>query len=171
MYPGVLLNGTMGAFMAIILFINFQSQMVEVDAITQLGNRSSFLLELEMQLAARQPMQVILVSLCQFGAMNLAYGYETGDEILYEIAHWLDGERGKGKVFCFSPVTFAMLRPRGIERRPRTGQSGFWTALRVSGTWGTVFAGCRHGYWIWMSGAEGGRWRRLWSAWSLGRCG
>lgn len=36
MYPGVLLNGTMGAFMAIILFVNFQSQMVEVDAIARL---------------------------------------------------------------------------------------------------------------------------------------
>lgn len=156
MYPGVLLNGTMGAFMAIILFINFQSQMVEVDAITQLGNRSSFLLELEMQLAARQSMQVILVSLCQFGAMNLAYGYETGDEILYEIAHWLDGERGKGKVFCFSPVTFAMLQPTGDREAPP-----HWTERildRFKGEWNLGDSVCRVPARVLDMDVRGGRW-------------
>lgn len=109
-----------------------------------------------MQLAARQPMQVILVSLCQSGAMNLAYGYEKRDEILYEIAHWLDGGRGRGRVFRFSPVTFAMLQPTGDEEAsPR------WTERildRFKGEWNLGDSVCRVPARVLDRDARGGRW-------------
>ena len=111
-YPHILLNGTIGVCLAILLFLNFQSQKIDMDPLTGLRNRKSFLADLEEVMAKKHYVQIVLISLCHFSAINLSYGYHRGDEVLYHIARCLERNFGqKGRVFRFSPVTFLLALP------------------------------------------------------------
>lgn len=115
-FPEVLLNGTIGAYMALLLFLNFQSQKIDMDPLTQVGNRNRFLREIDSCLQSGQYFQVAAVTLSQFRAINSRMGYHKGDEVLYSIASWMEDTFPSGKVFRFSPVTFVVLHP-GINNR------------------------------------------------------
>ena len=120
-YPHILLNGTIGVCLAILLFLNFQSEKIDMDPLTGLHNRRSFLAGLEEVMAKKHSVHIVLVSLCHFSAINLAYGYQRGDEILYHIARCLERNFGrKGQVFRFGPVTFLLTLPyQGNEEAER----------------------------------------------------
>lgn len=116
LYPNILLNGTIGICLAILLFLNFQSEKIDMDPLTRLHNRRSFLVDLEEMQTKGSSAQVILIALCQFSAINLAYGYQKGDEVLYHIARWLERRFGRrGRVFRFGPVTFLLVLPYSGE--------------------------------------------------------
>lgn len=110
-YPDVLFNGGIIAAANIILIINFQSRRVEQDTLTSSGNRKSFHQELKLRLGGRQHFQVIVIAIHQFGSVNYRYGSEKGDELLYEIAKWLEGIQSMGSSFRVGNVEFAFLSP------------------------------------------------------------
>lgn len=112
----ILLNGTIAVCLAILLFLNFQTEKIDRDTLTGLRNRRSFLLEAEDALKEQRPIQILSVSLCQFSAINLSFGYQRGDEVLYHIARWLEHTFGRsGRVFRMGPVTFLVELPYSGE--------------------------------------------------------
>ncbi|MDO5407135.1 MAG: bifunctional diguanylate cyclase/phosphodiesterase [Eubacteriales bacterium] len=110
-FSGLLLNGTIMAFAALIIFVNFQNLQVGQDSLTGIGNRKSFFEELSLRLKGGQKFQILLVSLCGFAAVNQQFGYRKGDEFLYHIAKWLEEVHPSGRAFRFSNVTFALICP------------------------------------------------------------
>ena len=116
-YPEQLLNGAISALADLVIFISFQSSRIERDSLTGVYNRKSFLEELTLRTAGRQEYQVILVALKQFARVNQIYGHGGGDAVLFQMADFLRGVAGGGRVFRFSSVEFALLLPgRGEEQ-------------------------------------------------------
>ena len=67
--------------------------------------------ELSLRLAGRQPIQIILVSLQSFSDVNLRYGHNVGDAVLYEAARYLEYLYPQGRAFRTSSVNFALVLP------------------------------------------------------------
>ncbi|WP_130848506.1 diguanylate cyclase domain-containing protein [Intestinimonas timonensis] len=111
LYPEILLNGAIVTMADLILYISFQSRLVEQDSLTGVGNRNSFCNELSLRLASRQRFQVILLGLQQFSDINRRFGHRMGDSFLYEVARQLERLFPRGRVFRFGNVEFALLLP------------------------------------------------------------
>lgn len=110
-YPDVLFNGGIIVAANIILLVNFQSRRVEQDTLTSSGNRKSFHQELTLRLGGHQHFQVIVIAIHQFGSINHRYGNEKGDNLLYEIAMWLEKLHPYGHSFRIGNVEFTLLVP------------------------------------------------------------
>lgn len=111
LYPEILLNGAIVTMADLILYISFQSRLVEQDSLTGVGNRNSFCNELSLRLASRQRFQVILLGLQQFSDINRRFGHRLGDSFLYETARQLERLFPQARVFRFGNVEFALLLP------------------------------------------------------------
>ncbi len=111
MYPNLLLSGTYGTLVCLIIFINFQTSYLEVDALTELGNRQSFVLELERRRELRQDYQVVFVALRSFAQLNQVYGHGAGDSVLFQAAKRLRSAAVPGFAFRVGGDVFALLNP------------------------------------------------------------
>ena len=107
----LLLNGMIVAFVDLILYLNFQSQRMEVDGATGLGNRDSFFQELSLRIAGAQQFQIIAFSIQEFRKMNQRYGYTHGNEFLYAVAVWTEQEFPQSDAFRYMGTTFAVILP------------------------------------------------------------
>ncbi len=110
-YPDQLLNGIIAAIVCLIIFLNFQSVSVEVDSLTNLGNRSKCIAELYLRARSNQPYQIILVALRNFTQINHIYGHRCGDSALFHIAKELNGLFSEAHVYRFNSVEFLILLP------------------------------------------------------------
>ncbi len=139
LYPDMLLNGILSAFVSLILFLSFQTYTEDQDSLTGIRNRSSFMAELSQRISRRQSMQIIVVSLLSFSDVNLRYGHQTGDDVLYEVASYLDRLSPKGLAFRTANTTFTLLLPQAdqaqMEARVQAVQARFqkpWVLGSVS---------------------------------------
>ncbi len=110
-YPDQLLNGIIAAIVCLIIFLNFQSVSVEVDSLTNLGNRSKCIAELYLRTRSKQPYHIILVALRNFTQVNHIYGHRSGDSALFHIARELNGLFSEAHVYRFNSVEFLILLP------------------------------------------------------------
>ena len=110
-YPDQLLNGIIAAIVCLIIFLNFQSVSVEVDSLTNLGNRSKCIAELYLRTRSSQPYQIILVALRNFTQVNHIYGHRSGDSVLFHIAKELNGLFSEAHVYRYNSVEFLILLP------------------------------------------------------------
>lgn len=108
-YRELLINGLNMSFALLIVFINFQHFQIGRDSLTGVENRKSFYEELTLRLDSGQDLQIIMVALKDFASINQRYGYETGDELLYSVALWLESASRTGRVFRFANTSFALL--------------------------------------------------------------
>ncbi len=111
MFPQLLLNGIYATIINLVIFMSFQSTRVDVDPLTELGNRLSFVNELERRLDLRQDYQVIFVALRSFSQVNQVYGHEAGDLVLYQVAKRLKGVSTSGFAYRVAGDVFALLIP------------------------------------------------------------
>lgn len=118
MFPAQLLNGTFSAVLDLVIFMNFQSVRVEVDPLTELGNRSGFAIELEHRMKAGQDCQVVLIGLRSFSEINGVYGHEGGDSVLFQVARRLEKAAHGGVAYRFGGDEFIVILPyHGSEER------------------------------------------------------
>ncbi|MGO5048496.1 putative bifunctional diguanylate cyclase/phosphodiesterase [Dysosmobacter sp. Sow4_B12] len=110
-YPDFLLNGTISAFVSLILFLSFQTHTGDRDSLTGIRNRNSFMTELSLRVRSRQHIQILVVSLLSFSDVNLQHGHTLGDAVLYETARYLDQMFPQGHAFRTGNVTFAIMLP------------------------------------------------------------
>ena len=80
-YPDFLLNGTISAFVSLILFLSFQTHTGDRDSLTGIRNRNSFMTELSLRVRSRQHIQILVVSLLSFSDVNLQHGHTLGDAV------------------------------------------------------------------------------------------
>lgn len=119
MYPNLLLNGTYGTLINLIIFISFQSSRLETDPMTELGNRQSFVMELERRQELKQDYQVIFVALRSFAQLNQVYGHQAGDAVLFQAARRLQNETASGGfAYRVGGDVFALLVPTDEQNEP-----------------------------------------------------
>ena len=108
-YPNMLLNGSLIAATDLILLLYFQSRGLESDPLTLVGNRTAFFQEVAQLLRGSAAFQVVLVSIRQFETVNQRYGYQAGDELLCDVAGWLESADERGHAFRIGNMNFALL--------------------------------------------------------------
>ena len=111
MFPQQLLNGTFAVVVDLIIFMNFQSVRIEVDPLTELGNRASFTTELSHRIEAKQDYQVMLIGLRNFSEVNRVYGHAGGDAVLHQVARRLEELPQGGFAYRFGGDQFIVLLP------------------------------------------------------------
>lgn len=117
-YPNLLLNGTYGTLINLIIFISFQSSRLEIDPMTELGNRQSFVMELERRRELKQDYQVIFVALRSFAQLNQVYGHQAGNSVLFQAARRLQNVTASGFAYRVGGDVFALLVPTDEQNEP-----------------------------------------------------
>lgn len=140
-FPHVIISGIITAYVALMLFICFESRKVEKDSLTVLNNRGSFLIDIKNRLMRNDSFVIMLVSLHHFSAINRSFGYHIGDNVLYAIARWLEGSFRSSKIFRFGPTTFAILSP--YKDPNQTGREVYILQQRFAQMWTVGDASCR----------------------------
>ena len=119
-YPNLLLNGSLIVATDLILLLYFQSRGLESDPLTLVGNRTAFYQEVAQLLRGSKAFQVVLVSIRQFETVNQHYGYQAGDELLCEVAGWMETAHEQGHAFRIGNMNFALLALCGGEADAQT---------------------------------------------------
>lgn len=111
LYPNILMNGMMGAVASLILLIILQSDDIESDTLTELGNWRSFNFELKSLQGHGKPYQVIMVTLYDFGDFNSTYGFECGNKVMCAIGKRLSSEYPLFHSYRIRSTSFATVIP------------------------------------------------------------
>ena len=110
-FPDFLLNSALSAIVSLILFISFQTHSNDRDGLTGIRNRDNFMTEMDLRISRHQQTHIILVSLVSFADINLRYGHDFGNAVLYELAHYLDHLYPEGRAFRTSNMIFVLTLP------------------------------------------------------------
>lgn len=111
-FPQILFEGMAGAVTALFLFQHYQTNSLETDFLTRLGNLNSMSATIDRLNQRQQHIQVILLSLRNFSNINGTYGYEFGNTLLSELARWLERfYHGNTQLFRFGAVSFVIILP------------------------------------------------------------
>lgn len=88
-FPGMVFTGTSSTISLLVVYLYFQNKKVVVDDLTGLQNRLAFLKVLHLNLVSKRPMELILLSLDDFKAINDQFGQLNGDRFLKSVSQFL----------------------------------------------------------------------------------
>ncbi|MEA4919596.1 MAG: GGDEF domain-containing protein [Clostridiaceae bacterium] len=140
-FPSIIINGTITAYVALMIFICFESHKVETDSLTVLSNRGSFLVDIRNRILQNDSFVIMLVSIHHFSAINRSFGYHVGDNVLYAVARWLEFSFRSSKVFRFGPTTFAIMSPYTDPNQ--MGRDVYILQQRFAQMWNVGDGSCR----------------------------
>ena len=108
-YPEIMLNGFLMALVDTVLFLSFQGQRQGVHALTDLNDRRRFFTEADRRIAQKEPFQIFLINIRNFGSFNQKYGHLFGDEFLYQFAFALEKVLKGSLCFHMNGTVFAVI--------------------------------------------------------------
>lgn len=108
-YPEIMLNGFIMALVDTVLFLTFQGQRQGIHSLTELNDRHRFITEVDARIAKKEPFQVFLINIKDFGTINQKYGHLFGDEFLYQFAFSLEKLLKGGLSFHMNGTVFATI--------------------------------------------------------------
>ena len=111
-YPEIMLNGFLMALLDTVLFLTFQGQRQGVHTLTQLNDRHRFFTEVDRRIEQKNPFQIYLINIRNFGRINQKYGHQFGDEYLYQFAFSLEKLLPRSLSFHMNGTVFAIILPR-----------------------------------------------------------
>lgn len=109
MYPEIMLNGFIMALVDTVLFLSFQGQRQGVHTLTELNDRRRFFTEVDRRISKKEPFQIFLINIKDFGAINQKYGHVFGDEFLYQFAFALEKLLSGSLSFHMNGTVFAII--------------------------------------------------------------
>ena len=109
LYPEIMLNGFLMALVDTVLFLSFQGQRQGVHALTELNDRRRFFTEADRRIVQKEPFQIFLINLRNFGSFNQKYGHLFGDEFLYQFAFALEKVLKGSLSFHMNGTVFAII--------------------------------------------------------------
>ena len=109
MYPQIMLNGFTMVLVETVLFLTFQGQRQGVHSLTELNDRHRFFTEINHRIAKKEPFQVFLINIKDFGTINQKYGHLFGDEFLYHFAFSLERLLKGSLSFHMNGTVFAVI--------------------------------------------------------------
>ena len=107
--PEIMLNGFLMALAETVLFLSFQGQRQGVHSLTELNDRHRFFTEVDSRIAQKEPFQIFLINIKDFGAINQKYGHLFGDELLYQFAFSLEKLLNGSLSFHMNGTVFATI--------------------------------------------------------------
>ena len=108
-YPEIMLNGFIMALVDTVLFLTFQGQRQGVHTLTELNDRRRFFTEVDRRIAKKEPFQIFLINIKDFGAINQKHGHIFGDEFLYQFAFALEKILKGSLAFHMNGTVFAVI--------------------------------------------------------------
>ena len=108
-YPEIMLNGILMALVETVLFLTFQGQRQGINNLTELNDRHRFFNEVDRRIAKKEPFQIFLINIKDFGAINQKYGHQFGDEFLYQFAFALEKKLKGSLAFHMNGTVFALI--------------------------------------------------------------
>ncbi|MBO5149194.1 MAG: diguanylate cyclase, partial [Anaerotignum sp.] len=107
----IMMNGTISAIANLILFIISQSSRMEQDSLTELKNRTACIADMNRKIQKGEVFQFIAINMKDFSSANRKFGHHVGDEMLYQMARYLEGMFREGEVYRVGGVEFVVLLP------------------------------------------------------------
>lgn len=107
----IMMNGTISAIANLILFIISQSSRMEQDSLTELKNRSTCIADMNRMIRKGDVFQFITVNIKDFSSANRKFGHSVGDEMLYQMARYLELTFPEGEIYRVGGVEFVLLLP------------------------------------------------------------
>lgn len=107
--PEIMLNGFLFALLDTVLFLTFQGQRQGVHTLTKLNDRHRFFTEVDYRISQKEPFQIFLINIKNFGAVNQKYGHLFGDEFLYQFAFSLEKLLNGSLSFHMNGTVFATI--------------------------------------------------------------
>ena len=108
-YPEIMLNGFLMALVDTVLFLSFQGQRQGVHSLTELNDRHRFFTEVDRRISKKEPFQVFLINIKDFGTINQKFGHLFGDEFLYQFAFSLEKLLQGSLSFHMNGTVFAII--------------------------------------------------------------
>ena len=108
-YPEIMLNGFLMALADTVLFLTFQGQRQGVHSLTELNDRHRFFTEVDRRIGKKEPFQIFLINIKDFGTINQKYGHLFGDEFLYQFAFALERLLKGSLSFHMNGTVFAII--------------------------------------------------------------
>lgn len=109
LFPEIMLNSILIAFVDVVLFMTFMSQRHGVHTLTELNDRHRFFDEVDMLVDKQEPFQIYLINLKNFSIINRKYGHMVGDEYLYQFAFSLEKTIKGSMSFHMNGTVFAVV--------------------------------------------------------------
>ena len=109
-YPEIMLNSFCMAFVETVLFLSFQSQREGVHTLTELNDRRRFFSEVDRRIKKKEPFQIFLINIKDFGSLNQKFGHLFGDEFLYQFAFALEKILPESLSFHMNGTVFAVIQ-------------------------------------------------------------
>lgn len=107
--PQIMLNGFLMVLVETVLFLTFQGQRQGVHSLTELNDRHRFFTEVDHRIAKKEPFQIFLINIKDFGTINQKYGHVFGDEYLYQFAFSLEKLLKGSLSFHMNGTVFATI--------------------------------------------------------------
>ena len=107
--PEIMLNGFIMALVDTVLFLSFQGQRQGIHTLTELNDRHRFFTEVNRRIAKKEPFQIFLINIKDFGTINQKYGHLFGDEFLYQFAFSLEKILKGSLSFHMNGTVFAII--------------------------------------------------------------
>jgi diguanylate cyclase (GGDEF)-like protein len=102
---------------AILLAQHELDRLAHADSLTGIGNRLTFMTALDMRLAAKKPIWIMLADLDGFKQINDTNGHAAGDAVLVAVAHRLSALAGDAAIAArLGGDEFALLFEGVTER-------------------------------------------------------
>ncbi|GEM_PF-963994 len=128
-----LFEPTVAAGMDTVTLLEQQHQYAYQDQLLNIPNRLSFLQTVEKHLANATPnLQVVLIDIDQFGALNDTIGTQNGDRLLIKVARRLQSEHQDLTLSRISGDTFALLGPKE-KLTPQQVSASFLSPFELDG--------------------------------------
>ncbi|MBQ6798327.1 MAG: GGDEF domain-containing protein [Oscillospiraceae bacterium] len=108
--PEIMLNGFIMALVDTVLFLSFQGQRQGVHTLTELNDRRRFFTEVDSRIAKKEPFQIFLINIKNFGSINQKHGHVFGDEYLYQFAFSLEKLLKGSLSFHMNGTVFAVIQ-------------------------------------------------------------
>lgn len=108
-FPTVILSGSAAASATLIVYLYFQNKQIMLDDLTGLQNRRGFLKGLEFYVNRKVEMDLVLISLDDFKAINDKYGQLNGDNLLKVFSKYLMNIVSIKYIYRFSGDEFIII--------------------------------------------------------------
>ena len=109
-FPEIMLNGLVMALVDTVLFLSFQGQRQGVHNLTELNDRRRFFGEVDNRISQKEPFQIFLINIRNFGQVNQKYGHVFGDEFLYQFAFAMEQVLKGSLSFHMNGTVFAVIQ-------------------------------------------------------------
>lgn len=107
--PELMLNGILMALVDTVVFLSFQGQRQGIHTLTELNDRHRFFTEVDRRINKKEPFQIFLINIKDFGIINQKYGHLFGDEFLYQFAFSLEKLVKNSLCFHMNGTVFAVI--------------------------------------------------------------